>query len=163
MIYHFSYAGHTYTIELTRTTEGWQATSGDSTRSFEVNELEDGHIQLIFADQVVTLVAAADGDARWVALNGRMYELQRETRSRKRGHSGTDSSEGTLRAPMPGQVRSVNVAVGDAVVKGQVVMVLEAMKMEIRIQSPINGTVAALPASEGDQVDKGQVLSEVGG
>ena len=163
MIYRFSYADQAHTIELSRTADGYQARVGDTVVSFTLIELEDGRMQFVFADKVVTVVTAADGDAHWVALGGRMFELRRETRSRKSGQSSTESSEGILRAPMPGQVRAVNAVVGDEVVKGQVILVLEAMKMEIRIQSPVNGILSALPVSEGDQVDKGQVLAEVGG
>jgi biotin carboxyl carrier protein len=59
---------------------------------------------------------------------------------------------------MPGQVRAVNVKPGDAVVRGQVVIVLEAMKMEIRLQAPFSGSVATVEASLGQTVEREQVL-----
>jgi len=62
---------------------------------------------------------------------------------------------------MPGQVRAVNVAAGDAVTKGQTLMLLEAMKMEIRIQTPQGGTVKALHVRQGQTVERGQLLIEV--
>ena len=107
------------------------------------------------------LHAAADGETRWIAFNGRTYELRRPPAARSRRTGAADSVEGVLRAPMPGQVRSVEVAVGDAVEKGQTLLLLEAMKMEIRIQAPQDGTVAALPVSPGQQVEREQVLVEI--
>jgi len=59
---------------------------------------------------------------------------------------------------MPGLVRSVNVAEGEAVSKGQTLLVLEAMKMEIRIQAPFDGVVQSLPAEVGQTVEREQIL-----
>jgi 3-methylcrotonyl-CoA carboxylase alpha subunit len=73
--------------------------------------------------------------------------------------SGDEASAGagSLRAPMPGLVKIVRAAQGDAVVKGQPLLVLEAMKMEHTIAAPHDGTVAEI-AAEGAQVSDGTVL-----
>jgi biotin carboxyl carrier protein len=59
---------------------------------------------------------------------------------------------------MPGTILSINVAVGDAVKKGQVLLVLEAMKMENEIVSPVDGTVASVNTSKGSSVNAGDLL-----
>jgi len=68
---------------------------------------------------------------------------------------------GALVAPMPGTVLRVAVTEGDAVVAGQLLIVVEAMKMEHRVTSPRPGTVAQLRARAGDQVTAGDVLAVV--
>lgn len=65
---------------------------------------------------------------------------------------------GGLKAPMPGKVMSVMVAEGDAVERGQLLLVLEAMKMEHRIDAPWAGTIKALNVVEGEQVANGAML-----
>src|SRR4029077_16882804 len=65
---------------------------------------------------------------------------------------------GGLKAPMPGKVMSVMVAEGDVVERGQLLLVLEAMKMEHRIDAPWAGTIKALNVAEGDQVANGAML-----
>ncbi|MCW5702041.1 MAG: biotin carboxylase N-terminal domain-containing protein [Bradyrhizobium sp.] len=65
---------------------------------------------------------------------------------------------GGLKAPMPGKVMSVMVAEGDLVERGQPLLVLEAMKMEHRIDAPWNGTVKTLNVAAGDQVANGATL-----
>jgi propionyl-CoA carboxylase alpha chain len=65
---------------------------------------------------------------------------------------------GSLTAPMPGAVVRVLVAAGDAVVIGQPLVVLEAMKMEHTVAAPAAGTVAAVSVAAGQQVDAGTVL-----
>ena len=65
-------------------------------------------------------------------------------------------------APMPGNILSVNVAVGDAVKKGQVLMILEAMKMENEIMAPCDGTVTSVAAAKGAAVESGALLCTIG-
>jgi 3-methylcrotonyl-CoA carboxylase alpha subunit/acetyl-CoA/propionyl-CoA carboxylase biotin carboxyl carrier protein len=67
-------------------------------------------------------------------------------------------SDGSVSAPMPGTVLVVNVTVGAAVVEGQTLAVMEAMKMELALEAPITGTVAVVEAAVGDQVDLGASL-----
>jgi biotin carboxyl carrier protein len=62
---------------------------------------------------------------------------------------------------MPAQVRAVQVSEGDSVEAGQTLLLLEAMKMEIRVQAPHAGRVARLLARPGDTVERDQVLVEM--
>ena len=71
---------------------------------------------------------------------------------------GADDSGGGMTAPMPGNVLSVEVKAGDAVQQGQLLLILEAMKMEHRITAPFAGSVEAVHIHAGDQVDNGQLL-----
>ncbi len=68
------------------------------------------------------------------------------------------ASGATVNAPMPGTILSVKVQNGAAVKKGDVLMVLEAMKMENEIMSPCDGTVASINVQNGTSVDTGAVL-----
>ncbi len=72
--------------------------------------------------------------------------------------AGCAEVSGGLRAPMPGNVTAVHVAEGAAVAQGQLLLVLEAMKMEHRITAPAAGTVTELLVRAGDQVDNGALL-----
>jgi len=68
---------------------------------------------------------------------------------------------GGLTAPMPGKVLAINIGDGDQVSKGQVLLVLEAMKMEHQISAPRDGTVTSVNVSEGDQVANSELLIEL--
>ncbi|MDO9380992.1 MAG: biotin carboxylase N-terminal domain-containing protein [Nocardioidaceae bacterium] len=70
-------------------------------------------------------------------------------------------ADGSLVSPMPAAVVAVEVAAGDEVTRGQVVVVLEAMKMQHTVAAPHDGVVASLTVAVGDQVESGAVLAVV--
>lgn len=64
-------------------------------------------------------------------------------------------------SPMPGKILSVKTSVGASVKKGEVIMILEAMKMENEIVAPEDGTVASIDVAEGASVEAGTVLASL--
>ncbi|MBK8617486.1 MAG: hypothetical protein IPN96_10340 [Anaerolineales bacterium] len=101
---------------------------------------------------------SSDGAKRWVTMDGQTLMLTK-TSGAKRGVRHDHA--GGLIAPMPGQVRSVSVGVGDAVKKGQTLLTMEAMKMEIRIQALKDGVVKMVYAAQGQTVEREQILIEM--
>ena len=101
---------------------------------------------------------SSDMAKRWVTMDGHTIMLTK-TSGAKQGVRHDHA--GGLIAPMPGQVRSVSVSVGDVVKKGQTLLTMEAMKMEIRIQALKDGRVTALHAAQGQTVEREQILIEV--
>jgi 3-methylcrotonyl-CoA carboxylase alpha subunit len=74
---------------------------------------------------------------------------------------GGAPSDGALRSPMPGRIVSVSVRHGDGVIQGQMVLALEAMKMEHAMLAPFDGIVAELSVAPGDQVAENFVLARI--
>ena len=65
----------------------------------------------------------------------------------------------TVASPMPGQILALKANAGQAVKKGEVVMILEAMKMENEITAPEDGTIASINVAVGDSVESGDTLA----
>jgi len=101
-------------------------------------------------------VVATD-DAVWIARDGHHLEVRTERKAR----AGAGALAGSLEAPMPGTVLLVHVADGDTVAAGDVLVVLESMKMELSITAPHAGTVAGLDLAVGDRVALKQPLVAV--
>ena len=70
-----------------------------------------------------------------------------------------DEGNVKVNAPMQGKILSIKASVGQSVKKGEVLMILEAMKMENEIVAPENGTIASINVASGDKVESGAVLA----
>lgn len=77
------------------------------------------------------------------------------------GVGGSRDGGGTVSVAMPGRVVAVDVSAGDAVTKGQRLLVIEAMKMENDVKSPRDGVVGAIMCVAGDAVEAGEALVEL--
>ncbi|WP_332765374.1 acetyl/propionyl/methylcrotonyl-CoA carboxylase subunit alpha [Phenylobacterium sp.] len=89
---------------------------------------------------------------------GEAFVLTRRPPVKDAAHAAGD---GGVRAPMPGKVVAVSVAVGDKVTRGQPLLTLEAMKMEHALTAPYDGEVESLAVSVGDQVTEGSTLARL--
>jgi biotin carboxyl carrier protein len=76
----------------------------------------------------------------------------------KQNSQSIPSGADTIKAPMPGTILDIKVNAGDSVTKGQVLAILEAMKMENEIMAPRDGKVVSIQVSKGSSVNAGDVL-----
>ena len=146
-------------IDLTPNGKNFKAVLEDKTVDIEIINSINGKLDLLIDGKHVLAYVSSDGAKRWVTVNGQTFVLTKSSSTKQRNVSHDHASE--LAAPMPGQVRSVNVKENDLVSKGQTLLVLEAMKMEIRIQAPRDGKVKTFHVKQGQTVEREQVLVEM--
>jgi len=135
-----------------------RAAAGDGEPSRHMVELRrrtaDG-VELVIDGRRFRATVTSDGD-RWL-VHGPQGDV--ELRELPRFPvAGLETVAGGLTAPMPGKVISTHAAVGDRVESGQLLLVLEAMKMEHRVTAPEPGTVSEFRVAEGEQVGNGELL-----
>jgi biotin carboxyl carrier protein len=153
--------GHTYLLALGRS-DG-QVTlrttlDGEplSETSAEVHE-DLPWILVRSGGRVYRCAVATDGHGVWVSVDGRSLFLEKVSeRSRTAGSSEAASAE--VRAPMTGTIIKILVAPGDRVATGDQVAVMEAMKMEYRLEAQMDGTVECVEATEGQLLDVGALI-----
>ncbi|MEX2244967.1 MAG: biotin/lipoyl-containing protein [Fimbriimonadaceae bacterium] len=109
-------------------------------------------------DGSFTALTVRSGGTTYVSYRGRNYKVERAGRSSR----AEGTSDGELRAPMPGMIVEVSCKEGDKVEAGDRLLVLEAMKMQQPVLAPLSGRVRSVGVSQGDQVEEGQVLALVG-
>lgn len=147
-------------LELHGQGRQWTVTDGSVRR--EVDVLEHDGTRLVFAvDGVVhrAHVRVGTRDVR-VVLDGRESVFQRQTHSGAAAKgTATDANEPLLRAPVPGRILKVNVEVGATVRAGDVLVVIEAMKMETPIVAPADGKVVEVHVEVGALVDQDQAVA----
>ena len=104
--------------------------------------------------------AARERGKTWVFIDGRTYVIEPEAReSSDRVHTTDDQM--ALSAPMPATVLAIKVAPGQHVEAGDLLVLLEAMKMEVPIKAPRDGRVKSLACREGELVQPGVALVEI--
>src|SRR3546814_12880304 len=94
-----------------------------------------------------------------VAEGGSVWQL---SPWRAAGVAGGAAGDGAILSPMPGKIIAVDVSAGDAVIKGQKLLTLEAMKMEHTLTAPFDGLVAELNASPRARVQSEALLARIG-
>jgi len=125
-----------------------------------VTPLGNGRYLVMEGDRRRIAHAVATDRHTWVFVDGRIFVLDASPSSRVRGASPRDD-ETALSSPMPATVARVQVEVGQAVRDGDVLVVLEAMKMELSIKAPRDGRITAIACREGELVQPGIPLVEM--
>ena len=130
-----------------------------SASSFQVTSLGAGRYRVSQGTRQWLAYGIATGDERWVFFEGRAYVIDVGPPSRKKARHGHD--EAALASPMPATVVMINVQPGQQVEKGDLLVMLEAMKMELPIKAPRDGRVTTLSCQPGDLVQPGVPLLEL--
>ena len=120
----------------------------------QAEELKPGQLKLKVGDRIVKSVITEGDKEKYVFVDGHVFRVKpvelTGTRKKKK------KEEGDLTSPISGKVVNVKVKKGDSVKKGDVLMVIEAMKMEYLIRAPYNGKVKNINFKEKDQIEIGQ-------
>ena len=100
-------------------------------------------------------------DGKLATVNGKTYTVEIQDAEPTRDSTAVTNAA-PVHAQMPGKVIRILKQAGDRVQEGEVILILEAMKMEVQITAPVAGTLVEMPLNIGDQVSNGQVLALVG-
>ena len=159
----YTRASQTFALEAQTGANGVQIKMDGTPIPVHVIEKNATRITFKYDDTIFTAHVADDGKKRWVHCNGRTFVLERgETAAtRATSHEREGTGAGVVTAPMPGQVRAVLAQVGDWVEQGQPLLLLEAMKMEIRVTATRAGQIVQLDAVAGQTVEREQILAQI--
>ena len=127
-------------------------------RASDITVLGDGRVLIRDGDRQRLAYAVVDGSRTWIFLEGRTHVIDAAPPSpRRRGQD----DQAALAAPMPASVLRVNVEPGQQVSAGDVLVVLEAMKMELTITAPRDARVKVVACRAGELVQPGVPLIEL--
>ena len=135
---------------------------------WDLQKIQDGYFHIIHNHKSYTaeLVKADRATKTFhIKINGTTYPVTLKDRFdlllEQMGMNASGAGKvNNIKAPMPGLILDLKVKEGDSVKQGDVLLILEAMKMENIIKSPGDGTVKKVKAKKGDSVEKNQVLIE---
>ena len=164
MKYQATVNGRTFEIEINA--DGRILVNGEP-RAIDFRELREGELYSLLVDHLSYEAVVEERDDQYhVLMAGDLYEVQvTDERSRRLASAfmalGDISGEVAIRAPMPGLIVRVPVGEGQAVAKGDTVVILESMKMENELKAPRDGTIRHVNVKAGDSVEQNKVLMTI--
>ncbi|MGH8446476.1 MAG: biotin/lipoyl-containing protein [Solimonas sp.] len=147
-----------HNVELSRGVRAYRLHLGEQTFDVALNSGADGRAWLTVGERHIEVVVATRGDDVFVHVDGEAYQLRYQHPLDRLAAQAGGSAEDSIRAPMPGSIVAVSVKAGDAVAKGQTLLVMESMKMETTIAAPRDGVIAAVSYEKGQTFDRDALL-----
>jgi biotin carboxyl carrier protein len=158
----YRHAGETHIVDIDSLPDGrWRITVDGLKHHVEAVRQPDGGWRMQSDAGSLTAYVAAQGERRYIWLRGEHYVIESAAGEKARRRTSPAAGGGRLTAQMPGQVRLVLVQPGDQVVRGQLLLVLEAMKMELRVVAPLDGTIQQVHVVPGAVVEREALLIEL--
>lgn len=147
-----------HNLALSRGDGAYRLHCGGQVVDVDLAQAPDGRAWLTLGDRHLEVVVAVHGDDVFVHLDGEAYQLRyRHPLDRLAAQAGGNADD-SIFAPMPGSIVAVSVKAGDAVTKGQTLLVMESMKMETTIVAPRDGVIAAVSHEKGQTFDRDALL-----
>ncbi|MEZ4319694.1 MAG: biotin/lipoyl-containing protein [Myxococcota bacterium] len=162
MRYEVELEGRTATMDVERTETGWRVRQDDGDWVVVPGGfVQPGELHLSTQGRSVTVGTHVRGDHVALQVDSQaLFATVIDPRSARHALGG-GASEGVLKTPMPGVVVRIPVKVGQTVHAGQVVIVVEAMKMENEFKAAIDGVIESISVEVGQALDANTVLASV--
>lgn len=146
-------------VQVERDGEYYMVTVGEHAYRVAVQHSSSESLDFTADNVRYRAVTAADASHRYVAFDAQVFAFTKAEDKEQR--KAKTAEAGNLTATMPGQVVKVLVSEGEFVKRGQPLVILEAMKMEMRVAAPADGQVVKLLVNTGQIVERGQRLLEL--
>jgi biotin carboxyl carrier protein len=146
-------------VQIERRADSYMILIEDRVYTVHLNEIKSDEVTFTLDSQRLHAYLAEDGQQRYIAFDADVHTLVKNEGIRRKRATG--AGENNLTASMPGQVVRVLVKEGNEVKRGETLVLLEAMKMEIRVTAPHHGKVAKIMCAAGQIMERGQALLEL--
>ena len=160
MFINYEHNNHVYNVTVEKKDEDFFVTYNNTEYKLEAEEIKPGHLKIKIGDRVIKSVITEGNSEKFVFVDGNVFKVKPVELTAKK-KSKKKKEEGDLSSPISGKIVDVKVKKGDKVKKDQVLMVIEAMKMEYLIRAPKKGTVKKINFKENDQIEIGQITAEI--
>jgi 3-methylcrotonyl-CoA carboxylase alpha subunit len=150
-----------YNLELSRAPAGYRLHLADAMLPVNLHLEDDGSAVLTVQGRSERVLVATRGDDVFIHLGGAAYQLRYEHPLQRLAAQSQGSAADHVRAPMPGSLVALHAKPGQAVARGETLLVMESMKMETTIAAPRDGVVEAVHFAMGQTFDRDALLLEM--
>lgn len=159
MFINYEHENHVYNVSIERRDKHYFITYDNTEYKVEAEENKPGQLKIKIGDRIIKSVITEGEKEKFVFVDGHVFKVKPvELTGRKKTEK---KEEGDLSSPISGRVVSVKVKNGNTVKRGDVLMVIEAMKMEYLIRAPFDGKVEKVNFKERDLIEIGQNTVEL--
>lgn len=154
MFINYEHKNHVYNVTTERREKYYFVTYDNAEYRVEAEETRPGQLKIKVGDRLIKAVITEGDKEKFVFVDGDVFKVKPVELTGTRKIKKKD--EGDLSSPISGKVVNVKVKNDDSVKKGDILMVIEAMKMEYLIRAPYNAKVKKVNFKEKDQIEIGQ-------
>ena len=159
MFINYEYENHVYNVSVERRQDQYFVTYDNTEYKVKTDEIKPGHLKIKLGDRIIKCIITKGDKDKFVFVEGDVFKVRNIELT---GAKKTKKKEKrNLNSPISGKVVSIKIKDGDKVKKGDVLMIIEAMKMEYLIRAPYNGKVKKINFKEKDQIEIGQNTVEI--
>jgi biotin carboxyl carrier protein len=159
MFINYEHKNHVYNVTTERRDKYFFITYNNTEYKVEAEEVKPGKLKIKIGKRIIKSVITEGDKEKYVFVDGNVFKVKpvELTGTKKK----KQKDDGDLSSPISGKVVNVKVKIDDKVKKGQILMVIEAMKMEYLIRAPFNGKVKKVNFKEKDQIEIGKNTVEI--
>jgi biotin carboxyl carrier protein len=161
MKYQLSYLNKVYDVDMRQDKDEFIITIGQQVFRLKDCVLQGYQMACRIADKLVQLYFAQDKEKYHLVADGEYYVIQQAKASGSGFEGGGAAETNSIASSMPGLLVRMPVKVGDKVVSGDILAIVEAMKMQTELHTPRDGVVKKVNFKEGEQVDAFQPIVEL--
>lgn len=160
MFINYEHQNHVYKVTVEKRENYHFITYNNTEYKVDVEEIKPGHLKIKIGDRFIKAVITEGEKEKFVFVDGEVFKVKPVELTGKKKPK-RKKAEGDLNSPISGKVTAIKVKKGEQVKKGDVLMVIEAMKMEYLIRAPYKGKVKKINFKQNDQVEIGQKTVEL--
>lgn len=158
MFINYEHENHVYNVTIERRKNHFFITYDNTEYRVEAEETKPGQLKIKIGDRLIKSIITEGEKEKYVFVDGEVFKVKPVELT---GIKKTKKKKGDLNSPISGRIVSVKVKDGDSVKKGDVLMIIEAMKMEYLIRAPFDAKVNKVNFKEKDQIEIGQNTVEL--
>ncbi len=158
MFINYEHENHVYNVTIERKDKYYFVIYDNTEYKVEAEEIKPGQLKIKIGDRSVKSIITEGNKEKYVFVDGAVFRVKPVELTGLKKQKKKD--RGDLSSPISGKIVSVKVKNGDSVKKGDVLMVIEAMKMEYLIRAPFAGVIKKINFKENEQIEIGQLTME---
>lgn len=161
MFINYEHKNNVYSVTVEKRSDNYFVTYDNAEYKVTAEEIKSGHLKIKVGERLIKAIVTEGDREKFVFIDGNVFKVKPVELTGRKKKREKDSGRNELDSPISGKIVNVKVKQGSLVKKGDVLIVIEAMKMEYLIRAPYKGTVKKIHFKENNQVEIGQTTIEI--